>query len=307
MNRRVFLGSTLAASTALWAKGNKIDMSRVSVLTDEVGKSPADAIAFAKQYGLKWVELRGVPGGKLGSYAFLEPDQLKAAQQEFRDAGLRVSFLNTGMLKFDLPGTEPARNRPNDTPELKAKREANAKMRFESRIEDLHKAIRAAHAFDVNLVRIFTFSRVAEPETLFPRIADIIGEMALIAEKEGVKLLIENEGSCNVCLSSELRDLCKMIPSRAVGINWDPVNELGKPVPPFPNGYALLPKERVLNVQMKARALVIGPDFVDWKGIFAALEKDGYQGKVGLETHVFDGTLIEKAHLCMEKIKAIVA
>ena len=50
--------------------------------------------------------------------------------------------------------------------------------------------IRAAHAFDCSMVRIFTFSRVAEPESIFPRIADVIGEYAGIAEKEGIRLLI---------------------------------------------------------------------------------------------------------------------
>lgn len=306
MNRRLFLSSTLAAATPLLAAKNKIDMSRVSVLTDEVADSEEGAIAFAKQYGLKWVELRGIARGK-GSYFTLEGDALKASARAFRAAGLGISFLNTGMLKYDLPGTEPARQRPNDTPEAKAKRAEYAQRRFETRMDDLRKAIQAAHAFDVNLIRIFAFSRVAEPETLFPRIADIIGEMTVVAEKEGVKLLLENEASCNVAWCSELAAVSKLAPSKAFGINWDPVNEIGNTVAPFPEGYALLPKKRILNVQMKAKALVLGPPFVDWKAIFAALEKDGYRGKVGLETHVFDGTLIEKAHMCMQKIKEIVA
>lgn len=306
MNRRQFLATSLApAALPALANNNKIGLDRISVLTDEVAKSPADAIAFARQYGLKWVELRGVPGGR-GSYYALDTDQLRTAKKEFDDAGLRVSFLNTGMLKFDLPGSTPARRR-EETPEQKAKRDEANKVRFDNRIEELRKAIRSAHLFDVNLIRVFTFSRVAEPETLMPRIADILGEMSVIAEKEGVKLLVENEGSCNVCLSSELADLMKRVPSKAVGINWDPVNEINRGTPPYPDGYALLPKARIHNVQMKAKALVLGPDFLDWKAIFGGLEKDGYAGKVGLETHVFDGTLIEKAHLCMEKIKGIVA
>ena len=280
-------------------------MSRISVLTDEVAKSPAEAIAFAKQYGLKWVELRAVPGGG-GSYHLLDEDQLLAAKKEFKQAGLGVSFLNTGMLKYELPGTEPARRR-NETPEQREKRALAARDRFDRRFEELQKAIRTAKIMDVPMVRVFTFTRVAEPEQLMPRIAGILAEMATIADKAGIKLLIENEGSCNVCLSSELAHIARLLPSKAIGINWDPVNELNRQSPPFPDGYALLPKERVLNVQMKARALVVGPDFLDWKAIFAALEKDGYGGKVGLETHVFDGTLIEKAHLCMQKIREITA
>jgi sugar phosphate isomerase/epimerase len=58
---------------------------------------------------------------------------------------------------------------------------------------------------------------------------------------------------------------------------------------------------------MKARGLVIGPEFLPWGEIFDALAADGYSGKIGLETHVFDGTLIEKAHLCMQKILELTA
>ena len=38
-----------------------------------------------------------------------------------------------------------------------------------------------------------------------------------------------------------------------------------------------------------------------------ALDKDGYKGKIGLETHLFDGTLIAAAHTSMEEIMRIVS
>ena len=48
------------------------------------------------------------------------------------------------------------------------------------------------------------------------------------------------------------------------------------------------------------------PEKQDWKGIMQALDKDGYKGKIGLETHIFDGTLIAAAHTSMEEIMRIV-
>src|SRR5687767_7383598 len=104
MHRRTFLA--LAASAPLARAKNRIDMSRIAVLTDEVAKSPAGAIAFAKQYGVTWLELRNVPGGK-GHYGHLPEAELKQAAKEFHDNGLKVSFLNTGFFKITLPGTEP--------------------------------------------------------------------------------------------------------------------------------------------------------------------------------------------------------
>ena len=245
-----------------------------------------------------------MPGGG-GTYAFLAEDKLRATAAELKAAGLGVSFLNTPMLKFTLPGSEPARKRVETTDAKKTRIERET-AQFERRIDDLRKAIRAAHIFDVKRVRVFTFTRVAEPESVFPRVAELLDEMVSIAAKEGVELLVENEASCNVATCAELKRICELVPARDFGINWDPVNALNSKEKPFPDGYALLPKKRIHNVQMKARALVIGPDFIDWGEVFRALTKDGYQGKVGLETHVFDGTLIEKAHLCMKKIQELV-
>ncbi|MRR52700.1 MAG: hypothetical protein EG825_17655, partial [Rhodocyclaceae bacterium] len=157
MNRRGFLATSIAAAVPARA-ANRIDWSRISVLTDEVGKTPEEALAFCKQYGLKWVELRGIPGQRK-SYFTLEGDELKTAAKQFKDAGLGVSFLNTGMLKFDLPGTVPARKRV-ETEEQKAARAASAQAQFDRRLDTLRQAITAAKAFNVGIVRVFTFSRV---------------------------------------------------------------------------------------------------------------------------------------------------
>src|SRR5258705_6399289 len=118
MTRRELLIASLASS-ALFAKTNKIGRSRLSAITDEIAKTPAEAIAFAKKYGLEWLELRDVPGRKT-VYNELPEEELKTAAKEFKEAGIKISFMNTGMLKFGLPGTEPKRNRP-ETPEAKAK------------------------------------------------------------------------------------------------------------------------------------------------------------------------------------------
>ncbi len=300
MLRRQLIASALAAP-ALWAR-QRVDYSRLSLLTDEVGKTPADSIAFCRQYGVRSVELRSIPGQGSATYAFLDEPQLRNAARELKEAGLRVTFLNTPLLKFAYPGSELARRR-TETPEQKLRREDREKQQFDQRLEYLGKAIRAAHIFGVRQVRVFTFSRVTDPVAFLPSIVPVMAEMIQIADRAGIRLLVENEGSCNVATSQELAAICRLLPQRAFGINWDPVNALSYKEQTWPDGYRALPIHRVHNVQMKARGLVIGPDFVDWKSIFDALGRDGYKGHVGLETHVFDGTLIEKAHLCMKKLQ----
>ncbi len=304
MTRREVLAAAGAGVAApLWAK--RIDRSRISAITDEIGKTADDAIAFAKEYGLQWVELRGVPGQRK-EYAFLPEPEIKAAAAALARSGLKVSFLNTGLLKFTWPGTEAARKR-QETPEAKARREASEKARFDRRLEDLKTAIRNAHILGVDKVRVFTGSRTAEPRAMFPRIAEVIGEMAHVAGKEKVYLAIENEGSCNVASSQELADILKLIPSKWVGLNWDPQNTLGTKEAPFPDGYNVLPRKRMFNVQIKGKGVMPSSDQkLDWKAIMQALQKDGYSGKIGLETHIFDGTLIQAAHVSMKEILRIV-
>lgn len=304
MNRRQLLIGSLAAP-ALWAR-NKIDHSRISAITDEIARSPEDAIAFAHQYGLKHLELRDVPG-KRGSNYFLslEDEELKQAARQFADAGIRISFLNANLLKFSMPGTEPER-RNRETPEARERRITRDQARMERSEEDLRKCIRSAHTLNCPYIRVFTFSRVAQPEALFPRIAEIVNSFARIAEREGVKLLVENETSCNVGTCAEVATFLKMTPSKAVGINWDAANGVAMKEP-LEQGYALLPKKRLHNVQIKGRSILDYPEKLDWAWIFDSLAKDGYKDQVGLETHIFGETQVAKSHESVRAILKIVA
>lgn len=302
MYRREFLAALAAAP--LFAAKNRIDRSRIGAITDEIAKTPAEAIAFCGKYGLQWVELRGVPGARMHYAKLSEPD-LKAAVKQFHENGLKVSFLNTGLLKFGLPGTEPVRKKP-ETVEVRQKRLDREKAEFASRADDLKQAIRAAHILEVDQLRVFAFLRVEDPSTVERRIVDILGEMGEIAEKENVRLLLENEVACNVATCRELASMMKLLPAKSVGINWDPLNGSHFKEKPYPDGYNLLPKKRIGNVQIKGRSLLDPENRLPWAEMFAALAKDGYRGQAGLETHYFDGTLIEKSHASIREILRIV-
>jgi hypothetical protein len=304
MTRRELLATGAACASTLWARSH-MDKTRISAITDEIGVTTADAITFSHQYGLKFIELRNNPDRRR-EYAFSPEAEIKADAARFASEGLKVSFLNTSLMKFTWPGTEPVRRR-TETPEAREKRLATEQARWDRRIEDLRKAIRCAQVMGTDKIRIFTGSRVADPKAMHQRIANELGEMALIAAREKTVLLLENEGSCNIGTSAEAADILKLLPSRGIGLNWDPQNTLGLKEIPFPDGYELLPKKRVLNVQFKGKGVM--PDStekLDWRTILQRLEKDGYKGKVGLETHIFDGTLIAAAHTSMKEMMRIV-
>ena len=80
MLRREFLAA-LAAAPVVSAR-SRIDRTRISFISDEAAANPADSIAFAKQYGLRWIELREVPGGG-GHYMRQSDEKLKEAAKRF--------------------------------------------------------------------------------------------------------------------------------------------------------------------------------------------------------------------------------
>lgn len=302
ITRRSLVHASALAPFGLLAARKPIDFSRVSAVTDECATSEAGAVKFATDHGLKWVELRSVPNaGPKPSYHLQDEASLKATAKMLADAGVRVSFLNTPLLKHTLPGT--VLDRKNEAPEARQKREARDQMLFDRRLVDLRKAIRAAQILGVDKLRIFNFMRVVEPQTIYPRIAEVINEMAKIAEAERVYLLLENENSCNSVSCEETAEQLKLVPSKYVGINWDAMNGMGLKEQPFPAGYQKLPKKRLMNVQIKGKTLLDYPEKLDWKPIFAALAKDGYAGQVGLETHIFGPQLFEHSDTCVKTLK----
>src|ERR1700722_12767695 len=202
MTRRELLAATCAAyASPLWAR-ERMDKSRITAITDEIGLTTEESIAFAHHYGLQFVEIRN-PAGSKKEYFSLTEAEIKADAVWFAREGLKVSFVNTSLLKFAWPGSEPARKRPEE-PAAREKRLATEKARWDSRMEDMRKAIRCAQIMGCDKVRVFTGTRVDDPKTMNRQIADTLGEMSKTAEREKVYLLIENEGSQNIATSAEL-------------------------------------------------------------------------------------------------------
>jgi hypothetical protein len=105
-----------------------------------------------------------------------------------------------------------------------------------------------------------------------------------------------------VVTCAEFAAFMKLVPEKTVGINWDPMNGTSRNEVQYPEGYKLLPMNRMGNVQIKGHTLLDPEKKLDWGGIFTSLARDGYKGQVGLETHYFDGTKIEKSHMSMVEI-----
>ena len=188
MTRRDVLAAGLsAAAPGFCAKHRNLDKSHLSAITDEIGRTPTEAIAFTKEFGLQWVELRSVPGAQR-EYTFLPEPELRAAAAEFAANRLRISFLNSSMLKYAWPGSNPARHR-GENDERYAERLSHGAQRFERRMEELDQAIRAAQILSFDKVRVFT-GAVARSEA--PRVCRL-GLLSHERCDEGVSRLLPRD------------------------------------------------------------------------------------------------------------------
>src|SRR6185437_11980556 len=74
---------------------------------------------------------------------------------------------------------------------------------YAKQMEILKRAIERAHQLGTDKVRVFSFWRVAEPEKIYPRVAEELSKAAELAGKSGVRILLENESACNVATGHE--------------------------------------------------------------------------------------------------------
>jgi L-ribulose-5-phosphate 3-epimerase len=260
-----------------------ITRSRIGAITDEMGRTQEDAVALAKQYPLQWVELRNVPGSNQAFAALSEPE-LKRYAADLAANKLKVSLLRTSLLKFSWGADD---------------------KRWDRRKEDFARAVAAAEVLGVAQIGIFTGSRVANPGAVYTNIVQTMEEMIPRAEDAKIRLMIENDPSQNIGTCAELKATLDMLPSKTIGFNWDPWNALALNETPWPTGYALLPKARMLNVRIRSEGLSTVPRQIDWRAMLDGIQRDGYQGEISVATET-PGNAFEKTDDAIREVLHIV-
>jgi len=146
--------------------------------------------------------------------------------------------------------------------------------------------------------------RVDDPHAVFDRVAKELERTAGIAHKEGVRLVVENEFSCNVGTGAEAAAMLNAVKSPALGVNWDPGNAYDAGETPYPNGYDLLDKSRIWHMHLKdatrnakgeSQWEPIGSGKINYVGQFRALIANKYEGTMSLETHYLNAAKDKEA------------
>ena len=108
-----------------------------------------------------------------------------------------------------------------------------------------------------------------------------------------MRLVIENEGACNVATGHELARLLKQVRAANVGANWDVGNGYWRGEVSYPDGFEVLPKQRIWHLHLKGvqcqpgfkacRETLTDQGEINLVGQLRALLRDHYQGTMSLE------------------------
>ena len=269
---------------------------KLGVISDEFSQDFEEALKTMKQFGLEWVEIRTV----WGAYnTEASPSQVQRIKELLSKYQFRVSVVDTALYKCNLPGTENVVKEKDAYP-------------YSQQMDLLDRAIDRAQALGTDKLRVFAFWRVADPQRYYPRIAEELAKAAEVAEKAKMRLVLEDEGSCNVGSGHELGAMLKLVPAVNLGANWDVGNGYWHGEVSYPVGYGALDKNRLWHMhlkdvrcdaaatakekaeafrkqgtrvteQSKCQTAIVGTGQVDLAGQLRALLRDKYDGTMSLE------------------------
>jgi sugar phosphate isomerase/epimerase len=259
---------------------------RVAVITDEISQDFDHAcFVAAREFGMQWIEVRGLWNRNLMN---LSSAEIAEAQKIVAKYQLRVTDIGSPLFKVDWPGAPTSKYSPK-------RDQFNADFTYEQQPEVLKKCIEAAKAFQTDRVRGFDFWRLEDQAPYRKAIAAKLLDAAGQLGKHGVVFLLENEMTCNTATGAEAAKTLAEVQSPNFMLNWDPGNAAARGEIAYPNGFDLLPKNRIGHCHCKDVVLKpggegfewrpVGKGVIDWVGQFRALRKAGYDLGVSLETH----------------------
>lgn len=88
----------------------------------------------------------------------------------------------------------------------------------------MRQATGAARILETDLLRIFSYWRVEDRAKEQPRIVKGFERLTEVAEKDKIRLAIENEGACNLADCGETAAALARIRSPYLGMVWDKVS-----------------------------------------------------------------------------------
>ena len=286
--RREFVRGTVAVAAAsavsrFAARADSGSPFRISVINDEITQDFGHACEVAaRDFGMGWIELRSMWKKNIVN---LDEKEVEEARRILEKYQLRVTDIASPLFKVDWPGAPKSRFRERGN--------FGADFNLSQQDEVLERAIALAKVFQTDRVRCFDFWRLDDQAPYRAAMNDRLLQAANKAGEKGITLVLENESACNTATGAEAAKVLDAVKSPSFMLNWDPGNAAASGETPYPDGYSLLPKERIGHCHCKDAVrkgsgydwAPMGGGIIDWLGQFKALKRDGYHCAVSLETH----------------------
>ncbi len=259
---------------------------RVAVINDEISQDFGHACEVAAtEFGMSWIEVRGMWNKNVLKLDAKEVEEARRILKKYR---LRVTDIASPLFKVDWPGAPKSKYSPK-------RDQFNADFTFDQQDEVLERSIELTRAFQTDRIRCFDFWRLDDQTPYRKDIDAKLLDAAGKAGKKGITLVLENEMSCNTGSGAEAARTLQSIQSPYLMLNWDAGNACERGETPYPDGYNLLPKNRIGHVHCKDAVkkssgegyewAPMGGGMINWVEQFRALKRDGYKFAVSLETH----------------------
>ncbi|MBI1897119.1 MAG: sugar phosphate isomerase/epimerase [Acidobacteria bacterium] len=281
---------------------------RIAAITDEF--SPTDlgkALDAMAAIGMTGAELRMVFGKNILD---LSDQELDRAIDEVRSRNMEIMSISSPLLKCVLP------NAPEVDPRFQHDIFAS-KHTYEDQPRLAERAFAIGRRTGAKIIRVFSYWRTIAPEKCLGAVIDTLGKLAEKAAKHDLIIGLENEHACNIATGVQTAAVLGEVRHPNLMVVWDPANAYVSGEIPYPNGYKLLPPNRIAHVHAKdchveGHAPVWGPlgtRSIDWKGQIAALLSDGYEGWLSLETHWAgpSGNKFEGSVICGWNLRGLAA
>lgn len=255
----------------------------IAAITDEFSPDLALALDTMAGIGMTGAELRVCWGKNIMD---LTDDELDRARDEVHSRGMQVVSIASPLLKCVLPNVGAVDTRFQQ--DIFA-----SKHTYEDQPRLTEHAFEVAKKMGAKIIRVFSYWRTVEPERAFDPVVRTLADLAAKAAHEDLVIGVENEHACHLGTAEEIAPAMTAVDHPYLKLVWDPANALVAGEDPFPHGYSLLPKNRIIHVHAKDCHVEnhkpewgpVGTRDVDWKGQIAALMADGYRGYLSLETH----------------------
>jgi len=279
---------------------------RLAAITDEFSPDVEVALEAMKSVGMTGVELRTIGGRNIVDLSDSEVGSIVAA---VRARDMEIVSIASPLLKCVLPDGPPVDSRFQQDV-------FGSPFTFEDQPRLTRRAFEIATLTGARIIRVFSYWRTTEPAQCEEQIVAALYALAEEASTHDVTIGLENEYACNVGTAAESARLLHRLAHRHLQLIWDPANAFILGDTPYPDGYRLLPRERIVHVHVKDCVMrdgrpswgPIGEMGIDWAGHIGALASAGYDRWLSLETHWKgpSGNKLEASVICGQRLRALV-